>query len=311
MRFFALAPLLALASFVVAHPGDEDHEHPASNEELIARNIAVEESKMAARKCAPQIAEYEARRIEKRNKLMRRQGTGTFTAPTPRITSIQDNSCVLHPETIEGPYYIRNEFVRSDVREDQPGVTLVLDVGVIDSRTCQPYPNAFVEIWAANATGAYGGYTGPWGLPTRIKEDTWLRGGLFTNKNGMVELVTIYPGYYSGRTTHIHTMVHGGNWQTRSNGTFVSGSGSVNHIGQFFFDESWNDQVFRTHPYTTNTVPRTLNSRDWIMQQAGPGAVVKLQYLEGQDINKGLLGYITVVVNGGANYRIQNNNALR
>lgn len=310
MRLFALAPLLALVPFVFAHPGDEDHEHPASNEELIARNKAVEERFIAARKCAPQIAEYEAMRMEKRSKLMRRQQTGTFTAPIPRITSIQNNSCVLHPETIEGPYYIRNEFIRSDVRETQPGVTLVLDIGVIDSRNCRPYPNAFVEIWAANATGAYGGYVGPQGLPTRIKDDTWLRGGHFTNANGMVELVTIYPGYYTGRTSHIHTMVHGGNWQSRANGTFVSGTGSVNHIGQFFFDEAWNDRVFVTPPYSTNTVPRTYNNRDWIMQMAGPGAIVRLQYLE-QTIQQGVLGYITVVVNGGSNYRIQNNNALR
>ncbi|TFK20236.1 aromatic compound dioxygenase [Coprinopsis marcescibilis] len=309
MRIFALAPLLALATFVFAHPETEDH--PATAEELIARNTDIEARNVAARKCAPQVAEFEAQRLQKRAKLMKRQQTGTFTAPIPRTTSITNNSCVLHPETIEGPYYIRNEFIRSDVRETQPGVALVLDVGVIDSRTCRPYPNAFVEIWAANATGAYGGYVGPQGTPTRIKDDTWLRGGLFTNAQGIVELTTIYPGYYTGRTTHIHAMVHGGNWQSRANGTFVSGSGTVNHIGQFFFDEAWNDRVFATHPYTTNRVPRTYNNRDFIMQQAGPGAVAKLSYLNGNSVTEGVFGYITVVVNGGSNYRIQNNNALR
>ncbi|KAH6916516.1 Intradiol ring-cleavage dioxygenase [Coprinopsis sp. MPI-PUGE-AT-0042] len=290
MRVFVLAPLVALVSFVFAHPGDYD-DHPASNEELIARNIEIEERNVEARKCADQIAQYEAK--------------------LPITTAIPSNaSCVLHPETIEGPYYIRNEYVRSDIRESQPGVSLTLDVGLIDSRNCQPIKNAFVEIWAANATGAYGGYTGPTGQPTRIHEDTWLRGGIFTNDKGLVELKTIYPGYYTGRTTHIHTMVHTGAWQTRSNGTFVSGTGTLNHIGQFFFDESWNDRVFASYPYNTNTVPRTLNNRDFIMQQAGAGAVVKLQYLQ-STLDQGLLGYITVVVNGGRTYTIQNKNALR
>lgn len=74
--------------------------------------------------------------------------------------------------------------------------------------------------------------------------------------------------------------------------TFVSGTGSLNHIGQFFFDETWNDRVFASYPYNTNTVPRTLNSRDWIMQQAGAGAIVKLQYLQ-SSLDQGLLGYIS------------------
>jgi hypothetical protein len=110
--------------------------------------------------------------------------------------------------------------------------------------------------------------------------------------------------------------------------TFVSGTGTLNHIGQFFFDETWNDRVFASSPYNTNTVPRTLNSRDFIMQQAGTGAVVKLQYLQ-STLAQGLLGYISeptflylrypivltrmtaVVVNPGRTYNIQNKNALR
>ena len=70
---------------------------------------------------------------------MKRQ-TPTSTAPTPHYTSIQnvsvpnflchiteklrrtfclESTCVLHPETIEGPYYIRNEYIRTDLRESQ------------------------------------------------------------------------------------------------------------------------------------------------------------------------------------------------
>lgn len=50
----------------------------------------------------------------------------------------------------EGPYYIANELLRNDVRESQAGVNLVLDIGVMDTRTCMPLQDALVEIWACN-----------------------------------------------------------------------------------------------------------------------------------------------------------------
>ena len=63
----------------------------------------------------------------------------------------------------------------------------------------------------ANATGAYGGYNSGFnGM------ETWLRGGWYSDANGMVEVATIYPGYYVGRAPHIHVMVHK-DW-TQSNG---------------------------------------------------------------------------------------------
>ncbi|KAF8321928.1 Intradiol ring-cleavage dioxygenase, partial [Cantharellus anzutake] len=63
-------------------------------------------------------------------------------------------TCVMTPEVTEGPYFVMNELVRQNVRENQRGVPLPLDIGVIDITSCKPLPNAFVEIWHANATGA-------------------------------------------------------------------------------------------------------------------------------------------------------------
>lgn len=54
-----------------------------------------------------------------------------------------------------GPYYINNEFVRQDLRELQDGVTLILDLGIMDTSTCTPMDDVFIEIWSANATGHY------------------------------------------------------------------------------------------------------------------------------------------------------------
>lgn len=49
------------------------------------------------------------------------------------------------------------------------------------------------------------------------RNETFLRGGLPTDDNGVVEIITVYPGFYSGRTAHIHTMVHT-NWTANENG---------------------------------------------------------------------------------------------
>lgn len=65
----------------------------------------------------------------------------------------------------------------------------------------------------ANATGWYGGYS----TNNYDDSETWLRGGWYTDSNGMVEVTTVYPGYYDGRTTHVHIMVHN-NWTESTNG---------------------------------------------------------------------------------------------
>lgn len=64
-----------------------------------------------------------------------------------------NKSCILAPETTEGPYWVAGELVRRDIAEDQAGVPLTLDIQVIDINTCDPVPKAFIEIWACNATG--------------------------------------------------------------------------------------------------------------------------------------------------------------
>ncbi|KEP46010.1 hypothetical protein V565_224450, partial [Rhizoctonia solani 123E] len=72
------------------------------------------------------------------------------TAPsnTPAYSIIQNSTCVTAPEVTEGPYYVANELLRTDLHGDQAGVDLVLDIGVMDTTTCTPLDNALVEIWA-------------------------------------------------------------------------------------------------------------------------------------------------------------------
>ena len=68
----------------------------------------------------------------------------------------------------------------------------------------------------ANALGLYGAYT----TSTFDQMETWLRGGWYTDANGIVEIDTIYPGFYPGRAPHIHIMVHK-DWAQAANGCVV------------------------------------------------------------------------------------------
>ncbi|KAL5637998.1 hypothetical protein ACGC1H_002310 [Rhizoctonia solani] len=187
-----------LVQLVSAH---FDPTPPRSVAEFKRREFEASRRHEAARNCDSQIAEFNARRMAKRSLSLDRRELGGHFAPrqannTPMFSTIQNSTCVTAPEVTEGPYYIANELLRSDVRESQSGVNLVLDIGVMDTRTCTPLQNALVEIWACNATGAYSGFTTP---PTRgnsmSDQFTWLRGGFATNSEGMVEFKTIYPGY--------------------------------------------------------------------------------------------------------------------
>src|SRR5437879_5220532 len=67
-------------------------------------------------------------------------------------------SCVLTPEQTEGPYYIAGEKLRRNITEGRPGTPLALRLGVVDASTCKPIKGAIVDIWHADAGGAYSGF---------------------------------------------------------------------------------------------------------------------------------------------------------
>jgi len=256
-----------------------------------------------ARGCELQIREHMAVRMRKRAEQVVIGPTPAATAAPPPYTNIQNTTCLTAPEVTEGPYYINNEFIRTDITESQPGVRLLMDFGVLDTTTCTPMNHTFVEIWHANATGEYAGYH-----PDFDGAESWLRGGWYTDANGMVELTTVYPGHYPGRSPHVHLMVHK-DWTEAANGTLVSHSGTLVHIGQTFFEENWSDEVYGTSPYSSNTHRRTPNVEDIRFDTAfqnGYNAYTILEYLNGKDLSEGLVGYLTVGVDPRSTYTINN-----
>ena len=115
-------------------------------------------------------------------------------------------SCILTPEQTEGPYYIAGEKLRRNITDGRPGAPMQLRAFVVDATTCRPIKNAAVDIWHADAGGVYSGFGA--GASNR----TFMRGIQRTNAKGLALFRTVYPGWYQGRTVHIHVKVHvGGN----------------------------------------------------------------------------------------------------
>src|SRR4051812_19571517 len=107
-------------------------------------------------------------------------------------------TCVMTPAKTVGPYFVDEKLNRSDVRESQPGIPLVLNMFVFDAdKDCAPVKGAQVDIWHCNASGKYSDED-----DNGTSGQKWLRGFQTTDSSGRVTFTTIYPGWYSGRAIH-------------------------------------------------------------------------------------------------------------
>jgi protocatechuate 3,4-dioxygenase beta subunit len=164
--------------------------------------------------------------------------------------------CVLTPEQTEGPYYIDGALVRRTITERKAGVPLALRLTVVDADTCKPISAATVELWHADALGVYSGFG------AGASSHTFLRGAQRSNASGLVVFDTIYPGWYRGRTPHIHVKVHVG--------------GETVHTGQLYFRDATTQRVYQRAPYRAHGEPDTTNAADGIYGNGGSKSLLAL-----------------------------------
>jgi protocatechuate 3,4-dioxygenase beta subunit len=178
-------------------------------------------------------------------------------------------SCVLTPEQTEGPYYVEVDKLRRNITERKAGVALTLRLSVVNASTCKPIKGAVVDIWHCDATGSYSGVQ-------ETAEETFLRGLQKTNAKGVATFQTIYPGWYRGRTVHIHVKVHLG--------------GNVVHTGQLYFPDTVTDAVYKRSPYNSREARETRNANDSIYRNGGSKSLMSLK--------KNGTGYVGAVTMG-------------
>lgn len=182
-------------------------------------------------------------------------------------------TCLLASEVTEGPYWVDDALTRRNVTEGRAGAPLVIRFSVLNAKTCKPIKNADVEIWHCDALGNYSGVNG---ATTR-----YLRGHQKANAVGKAEFLTIFPGWYRGRTPHIHMKVNVG--------------GNAVHTGQVFFNERITTTVYKQLPYSRNGQYDTPHSSDSIYSHAG-GSTAELKLTRRTGGLKGYLGTIAIGV---------------
>lgn len=173
-------------------------------------------------------------------------------------------ACIVRPQQTEGPYFVDEQLNRRDIRRDptngavKPGVPLrlVLRVSQVRANACQPLKDALVDVWHCDATGAYSDVVD---RNFSTKGQQWLRGAQITDAAGRVEFITIYPGWYPGRTVHIHFKIRG---------TGASERG-YEFTSQLYFEDALSDRIYTRAPYNTRGQRRTRNSNDGIFRNGG------------------------------------------
>jgi len=178
-------------------------------------------------------------------------------------------ACVVRPAQTEGPYFIDEKLNRADIRTDpsnnsvKEGLPLRLKINVarVDDRgSCSPLRGAFVDIWQCDALGVYSDVKDLGGrFDTRGQK--FLRGYQVTDNSGSVELVTIYPGWYPGRTVHIHFKIR----------LFEGSQRGREFTSQLYFDDSFTDQIYAKAPYNAKGGRRMKNDGDSIFRQQNSG----------------------------------------
>jgi protocatechuate 3,4-dioxygenase beta subunit len=143
-------------------------------------------------------------------------------------------ACTLTAEQEEGPFYVAVDDVRENIVLGQTGLPLELTITIISSLTCKPLEHAAVDIWHCNASGVYSDISSE----STIGQ-TYLRGVQFTDKHGQVTFRTVFPGHYSGRTTHIHARIH---VASQDSGGKLTG-GHISHTGQMFPSDAVNAEA--------------------------------------------------------------------
>jgi protocatechuate 3,4-dioxygenase beta subunit len=162
----------------------------------------------------------------------------TSTGAAPRALS-----CVVTPAQTEGPFFVDEHLLRSDLVAADPdeitvqnGLPLLLKFGVftVSGNRCSPIANATFDIWHSDSTGIYSDEYQPEYQQKDTRGKRYLRGYQLTDANGQVSFKTIYPGAYPGRTIHIHFKI-----RTYS----PAGDVTSEFTSQVYFDDRISDGV--------------------------------------------------------------------
>ena len=205
-----------------------------------------------------------------------------WALPGPAASTALAAPLPLTAQTTEGPYFLAGMPERADITEGRPGVPLAVRIRVLTAQG-QPLPGAWVDLWQCDAAGLYSGYGGQ-GDDRRVSlvGQTFLRGSLRTGADGAAAFGSIYPGWYAGRTTHIHFKV-----RVADHTVLTS---------QFFLPDALSEFIYTQLPgYQRQQLRGVLNRTDGIALMAGPTVIGSVREDRDRDRDRYLASLDTVV----------------
>ena len=197
--------------------------------------------------------------------------TGLSCRGADRETAQAPAGCVVRPEQTEGPYFVDERLDRSDVRADHAtgavagGVPLGLEFAItrLQGDRCVALPGARVDLWSCDADGVYSDVRD---FQTDATGKTFLRGYQTTDARGIARFTTIYPGWYPGRTVHVHFKVR----------TAPAAGRGHDFTSQLYFDDALTDRVHARPPYASRGQRQVRNADDGLFADGGDRLMLDL-----------------------------------
>ncbi len=197
--------------------------------------------------------------------------------PNGSTNGSSSSDCSVNPTETAGPFPTKTpkDFVIRDIKAGRGGVNMTANLSIKNKNTgCGALQGAIVDFWHCDAEGNYSEYGG-------FTSAHFLRGRQVSDANGLVSFDTIFPGWYSGRSVHIHIHI-------------FNASGKSLLVTQIAFPATVCDTVFTTATnFYKNGKANTSNAQDGIFRD---GFATQLATVTG-DTQKGMVLTHNIVVN--------------
>jgi protocatechuate 3,4-dioxygenase beta subunit len=169
-------------------------------------------------------------------------------------SSSGSSGCTESPTETQGPFPTKqpSSYVRSNIVDDRTGIPFTINITIQNkNNSCAAISGAIVDIWHCDKDGYYSEYGGTGMQSVNYTAVHFLRGRQVTDANGLVTFTSIFPGWYSGRATHIHVHIY-------------NVSGTSLKVTQIAFPEGSSSAVtiVNTTSYTKGMNGYTTNAND-------------------------------------------------
>ncbi|SFN95422.1 Dioxygenase [Chitinophaga sp. YR627] len=186
--------------------------------------------------------------------------TTSTDTDTTTGTDTEGGSCTVTDTETDGPYPLYksrgSSIQRVDITDGKTGLPLSITITVRNVKdSCNVVNNARVDIWHCDKDGYYSGYSNTGYLGTQDNSAlVFCRGLQYSDSNGQVKFTSVYPGWYTGRVTHIHAQIYV--------------DSSLKLTTQIAFPDAINTAVYKTSLYSAHGQNSMTNAQDNIIMDS-------------------------------------------